>query len=131
MQETLAQSLGQEILWRREWQPIPVFLPGKSHGQRNLAGYSPLGHKKSDTTEQLTHTHKLHGGQSGRYHIQPFNQKNSRENKLKKIKEETLEYTNAEERPKFTVKKSPPSVKRNGLKRTYLNSHCTISEYPT
>ena len=40
---------------RREWQPIPVFLPGQSHGQRILVGYSPLGHKESDTTEQLTH----------------------------------------------------------------------------
>ena len=41
---------------RREWQPIPVFLPGESHGQRILAGYSPWGCKESDTTEQLTHT---------------------------------------------------------------------------
>ena len=38
---------------RRKWQPIPVFLPGKSHGQRSLKGYSPWGHKESDTTEQL------------------------------------------------------------------------------
>ena len=29
------------IPWRREWQPTPVFLPGESHGQRSLAGYSP------------------------------------------------------------------------------------------
>ena len=34
----------------------PVFLPGESHGQRNLAGYSPGGHKESDTTERLIHT---------------------------------------------------------------------------
>ena len=32
------------------WQSAPVFLPGESHGQRNLAGYSPWGHKESDTT---------------------------------------------------------------------------------
>ena len=32
----------------------PVFLPGESHGQRSLAGYSPWGHKETDTTEQLT-----------------------------------------------------------------------------
>ena len=32
-------------------QPTPVFLPGKSHGQRNLVGYSPWGRKESDTTE--------------------------------------------------------------------------------
>ena len=30
-----------KIPWRRKWQPTPVFLPGKSHGQRSLAGYSP------------------------------------------------------------------------------------------
>ena len=38
----------------RRWQPTPVFLPGKFHGQRNLAGYSPWGHKDSDTTERLS-----------------------------------------------------------------------------
>ena len=42
------------IPWRREWQPAPVFLPGKFHGQRSLASYSPWGHKESDTTERLT-----------------------------------------------------------------------------
>ena len=40
-----------KILWRREWQPIPVFLPGKFHGQRSLAGYSPWDRKELDTTE--------------------------------------------------------------------------------
>ena len=45
-----------KIPWRREWQSIPVFLPGESHGQRSLAGYSPWGHKELDTTERLTHT---------------------------------------------------------------------------
>ena len=34
-----------------QWQPTPVFLPGKSHGQRNLVGYSPWGHKQSNMTE--------------------------------------------------------------------------------
>ena len=43
-----------KIPWRREWLPIPVFLPEKAHGQRNLVGYSPWGRKESDTTEQLT-----------------------------------------------------------------------------
>ena len=42
--------------WRKKWQPTPVFLPGESHGQRSLAGYSPWGRKESDTTERLTHT---------------------------------------------------------------------------
>jgi len=37
-----------KILWRKEWQPIPVFLPGEAYGQRNLAGYSPWGCKESD-----------------------------------------------------------------------------------
>ena len=40
-----------KIPWRRKWQPTPVFLPGKSHGQRSLAGYSPWGCKELDTTE--------------------------------------------------------------------------------
>ena len=37
--------------WRRAWQPIPVFLPGESHGKRSLTGYSPWGRKESDTAE--------------------------------------------------------------------------------
>ena len=40
-----------KIPWRRKWQINPVFLPGKSRGQRSLAGYSPWGHKESDMTE--------------------------------------------------------------------------------
>ena len=40
--------------WSRKWQPAPVFLPGKFHGQRSLAGYSPWGCKESDTTELLS-----------------------------------------------------------------------------
>ena len=54
MQETQVRSLGWEIPWRRKWQPPPVFLSGKSHGQRSLAGYSSWGYKESDTTERLT-----------------------------------------------------------------------------
>ena len=41
--------------WRRAWQPTPVFLPGESHGQRSLEGYSPRGHKELDTTEVTLH----------------------------------------------------------------------------
>ena len=41
------------ILWRRQWQPNPVLLPGKSHRRRSLVGYSPRGLKESDTTERL------------------------------------------------------------------------------
>ena len=40
-------------LWRRQWHPTPVLLPGKSHGQRSLIGYSPWGRKEWDTTERL------------------------------------------------------------------------------
>ena len=40
----------RKIPWRRKWQPTPVFLLGKSHGQKNLVGYSPWGHKESGTT---------------------------------------------------------------------------------
>ena len=42
---------GRKIPWSREWQPAPVFLPGKFHGQRSLAGYSPWGCKEWDMTE--------------------------------------------------------------------------------
>ena len=40
-----------KIPWRREWHPIPVFLPGEPHGQWSLGGYSPHGCKELDTTE--------------------------------------------------------------------------------
>ena len=46
-----------KIRWRRKWQPAPVFLSGKSHGQRNLVGYSPWGRKELDRTE---HTHMIY-----------------------------------------------------------------------
>ena len=44
----------RKILWRREWQPTPVFSPGKSHGQRSLAGYSPWDHIELVMTELVT-----------------------------------------------------------------------------
>ena len=48
----------RKIPWSRNWQPTPVFLPGKSHGQRNLADYSPWVCKDSDTTDnECAHTH--------------------------------------------------------------------------
>ena len=43
MQEMWVPSLGWEDPMEKEWQSIPVFLPGKSHGERNLRGYSPWG----------------------------------------------------------------------------------------
>ena len=50
-QKTGVQCMVGEICWRRAWQPTLVFLPGESHGQRSLAGYSPWDHKESDRTE--------------------------------------------------------------------------------
>ena len=55
MQETWFDSWVRKIPWRRKWQSTPVFLPGESHGQRSLVGYSPWGHKELDTTELPTH----------------------------------------------------------------------------
>ena len=52
--ETWVQSLGWEDPWCRKWQHTSVFLPGKSHGQRSLADYSPWSHKESDMTERLS-----------------------------------------------------------------------------
>ena len=50
-----------KIPWRRKWQPTPVLLPGKSHGQRSLVGYSPWGCRESDMTERLHfHFHTLY-----------------------------------------------------------------------
>ena len=43
-----------KIPWRRKWQPTPILLPGKSHGQGSLEGYSPQGCKELDMTERLS-----------------------------------------------------------------------------
>ena len=48
----------RRIPWRRKQQPTPVFLPGKSHGQRSLAGDGPWGRKELDMTEQLNNNNK-------------------------------------------------------------------------
>ena len=45
-----------KIPWRRKWQSTPILLPGKSHGQRSLVGYSPWGRKELDVTERLHFT---------------------------------------------------------------------------
>ena len=45
-----------KILWRKVWQPTPVFLPGESYGQRRLVSYSPWDHKESDVNEVTYHT---------------------------------------------------------------------------
>ena len=46
-----------KIPWRRAWTPTLLFLPGESHGQRNLADYGPWGHKESDMTAWLSMTY--------------------------------------------------------------------------
>ena len=55
--------------WRRKWQPTLVFWPGKPHGQRSLVGYSPRGHKRLDTTEQLHSLSLLISGTQRRLRI--------------------------------------------------------------
>ena len=50
----------RKIPWRRKWQPTPVFLPGKLHGQQSLVGYCPCCHKESDSTKRLNmHARKV------------------------------------------------------------------------
>ena len=46
----------RKIIWRRTWQPAPIFLLGASHGQRSLEGNNPQGHKQLDMTEMTEHT---------------------------------------------------------------------------
>ena len=68
----LVGSLGQEDPLEKDMAIIPVFLPGESHGQRSLAGYSPWGHKQLDTSEATGHTstyyeiNKVGDGELGR-----------------------------------------------------------------
>ena len=59
IQEMLVQSLGWEDPLEKAWQPTPGFLPGESHGQKSLVGYSSQDHTESDTTEVTAHTHAL------------------------------------------------------------------------
>ena len=51
--DTVVKNLPANATDARDASLIPVFLPGKLHGQRSLAGYSPWGHKESDMNEQL------------------------------------------------------------------------------
>ena len=70
MQETRVQFLGQEEPLEKAMAPTPVFLPGESHGQRSLEGYSPWDHKESDMIERLTHTHThTHTHTQGLLHV--------------------------------------------------------------
>ena len=67
MQETQVQSLGWEDPLEKGMAPTLVFLPGKFHRQRSLAGYSSRDHKESNMTERLTHTH-THTQYIGQWH---------------------------------------------------------------
>ena len=60
----LIPGLGTSIPWRRKWQPTPVFLPGESHGQRSLVGYSPEGCKELDTTNPPSHLRLIKTGEN-------------------------------------------------------------------
>ena len=59
MWETWVKSHVSKIPWKRLWQPTPLFLPGKFHGERSLAGFSSWDHKESDTTERVTHRQSI------------------------------------------------------------------------
>ena len=58
----------RKILWSRKWHSTPIFLPGESHGQRSLVGYSPWAHKESDMTENI---HSMYYG-SVEGHLLPW-----------------------------------------------------------
>ena len=59
-----------KIPWGRAWQPTPVFLPGESHGQRNLVGCSQWGCKESDMTEATGNSiHIVHICQPQSHHL--------------------------------------------------------------
>ena len=57
-QEMQVWSLCQKIPWSRKWQPTPVFLPGKFHGQSSLTSYNSLCYKESEMTEHPQHDDK-------------------------------------------------------------------------
>ena len=57
MQETWVWPPGWQDPLKKKWQPTPVFLPGKFHGQRTLVGYNLQGHKETWMKGLSTHTH--------------------------------------------------------------------------
>ena len=65
MQKMLFNPLVGKILWERKWQPTPVFLPGKSHGQRSLEGCSPWNHRRvkydlvTEPQQRIRNTNKM------------------------------------------------------------------------
>ena len=78
MQELQLDSWVRKMPQRKKWQATAVFLPGKSHGQKSLAGYNPWGRKESDTTacihedtemEVKKYSVSVHLGQSKRFRV--------------------------------------------------------------
>ena len=58
--EEMQDTWVRKIPWRRAWQPTPVFLPGKLHGQGSMVGCTPQGGKELDTTDRLrTHAQDI------------------------------------------------------------------------
>ena len=53
MGPVIKNGVAREVAWRRQWQPTPLLLPGKSHGLRSLVGCSQWGRQESDMTERL------------------------------------------------------------------------------
>ena len=70
-----------KVHWRRAWQPTPGFLPGESHGQRSLVGYSPWGRKESDTTAHMRAATKTQ--------LRLFHKDKNTENNLNDLTQET------------------------------------------
>ena len=69
------QSLGQEDPLERAWQPAPLFLPGESHGQRSLTGYSPWGRRVRHDWSDLAHIHIYMYVYSSPHMLWPINKK--------------------------------------------------------
>ena len=67
----------RSVLWRRKWQLTPVFLTGKSQGQRNVAGYNPQDRKQSDATERLNNSMYLYASMRVHMYYIQFNRNNA------------------------------------------------------
>ena len=85
MQKNWVWTLGRKIPWWRKWQPTPVLLPGKFHGQSSLVGYSPWGCKESFTTEQL-HFLSLPAEPSGKPINSLWNKSGEFKHQIEKVK---------------------------------------------
>ena len=119
----------RKIPRRRAWQPTPVFLPGESHGQRNLVGYSPQGRKESDTTEATWHTHMHSNNKTSwkSFHSSPTNLLYSLYLRLD-IYIYSVEYINFEiQIYLFTIHCQSQIISDEPLSQTVLQEHpCTF-----